>query len=442
MFFIPLIPVKGVGELEQHATEFARISEGREGVQEGCELMRCALGDTVGESLVCLHEEEEPAGGFQGKGGHEVGLGNAVEGGIELDGAEFSGVKIEEIPLRESLWIERSYPVIVTIAARSYIEHPCPPGASSSAGKQGELFLRSCVEFTSFIHECAIAGTAKLWTTHMRKPAKEELRFLLLFLLVLLPGGCSDPIPPPPPVSCEVAPYVDPRGLSLYFIVDPDERGGRGYYWEGANWGTAAEELAGRAELIKEDGWLRVGETWSYNGSTDTYEKSLFGAFAGVALNIFEPVSSEPFVSFPVDLGSAWYSDTVFQTCPDQEEVERYFTYSVSDVGTVDLLESGSPVRTFEDVVMYRATANEGTDSLAVWLAPNVGIVYSIYTVCEITSLAALIGYNVRNEDFNTGESITDYFPMAPCAIWYYEFSKDYESGDPIDFRLSLAVRP
>lgn len=255
-------------------------------------------------------------------------------------------------------------------------------------------------------------------------------------------GGCSDPASPPPPLSCEVTPYVQAEGLSLYFIVDPDASGAGGYYWEGANWGTSAEELAGRAELIKEDGWLRVGETWSYNGSTGTYEKNLFGAFAGVALNIFEPISSEPSIAFPADLGAEWYSDTVFQTCPGQEEVERYFIYTVSSVGTVDLLLDGSTVHTFENVIRYRATANEGTDSLAVWLAPNVGIVYSIYTACEITGLAALIGYNVENRDFLTRELITDYFPMAPCAIWQYEFSKDYDSGEPIDFRLSLAPRP
>jgi hypothetical protein len=249
-------------------------------------------------------------------------------------------------------------------------------------------------------------------------------------------------MPPAPPLDCELEPYVTAEGLSLYFIVDPDESGARGYYWEGANWGTNAEELAGRAELVKEDGWLRVADTWSYDSSTDSYVKSLFGAFAGVALNIFEPVSSEPSILFPADLGAAWYSDTVFQTCPDQDEVERYFTYTISPVGTVDLLLSGSPVRTFENVIKYRAAANEGTDSLAVWLAPNVGIIYSVYTACEITGLAALVGYNVENLDFLTREPITDYFPLAPCAIWQYEFSKDYESGELIDFRLTLSVRP
>ncbi len=265
---------------------------------------------------------------------------------------------------------------------------------------------------------------------------------VLAAVLVSLLAGCGDPVNPPPPIACEVTPFVDPEGLALYFIVDQNEWSGRGYFWEGANWGTAAEELAGRAELIKEGGWLRVGETWSYNGSTQMYEKSLFGAFSGVALNIFEPLSSEPYIAFPTNPGQFWHSDTVFQTCPDQDEVEQSFVYSIQDVGEASILLDGTPVQSYTDVIKYLATAVEGTDSLAVWLAPNVGIIYSIYTSCEITGLASLIGFNGENLAFGSGEELTDYFPLAPCNIWLYEFSKDYEEGEVIDFRLTIRAGP
>lgn len=265
-----------------------------------------------------------------------------------------------------------------------------------------------------------------------------------VFIAALLTAaGCgSDPVTPPPPVSCDVTPFVDPEGLALYFIVDQNEWSGRGYYWEGANWGTAAEELAGRAELIKEGGWLRVGETWSYNGSSGTYEQSLFGAFSGVALNIFEPMSSEPYIGFPTDPGQFWYSDTVFQTCPNQDEVEQSFVYEIQEVGRASILLNGSPVQSYDNVIKYLATAVEGTDSLAVWLAPDVGIIYSIYTSCEITGLASLIGFEGENLAFGSGEELSDYFPLAPCNIWLYEFSKDYDQGEVIDFRLRIQSGP
>ncbi len=261
-------------------------------------------------------------------------------------------------------------------------------------------------------------------------------------VLMILYGACgSDPITVPP-TPCEMTPFVQPEGLYLHFIVDESARGGQGYYWEGANWGTAVEELAGRAELVKEDGWLRVRDTWSYNSQTGQYEHSIFGAFAGVALNIFEPISAEPYIAFPTDPGQFWYSDTVFQTCPDQDEVERYFTYNVTEVGNADILLDGTAVQSYEDVIKYKATANEGTDSLAVYLAPNVGIIYSIYTSCEITTMASLVGFAGDNEDFDSGAGLNDYFPLAPCAHWLYEFSKDYYEGEIIDFRLRIETRP
>jgi len=259
---------------------------------------------------------------------------------------------------------------------------------------------------------------------------------VLLSLLTFV--DCGDPPTTVLPLPCELTPFVEPAGLALYFIVDEEEKGSRGYYFEGANWGQATEELAGRAELVKENGWLRVADTWSYNSGTGQYEHSIFGAFAGVALNIFEPISAEPFIGLPTDAGQFWYSDTVFQTCPNQSEVERSFIYHIVEIGHADILLNGSPARSFDSVIKYRATANEGTDSLTVWLAPNVGIIFSIYTSCEITTLGSLIGFTGENRDFSTNELISDYFPMAPCAIWLYEFSKDYEQGESIDFRLSI----
>ncbi|MFQ6104884.1 MAG: hypothetical protein ACE5OP_11415 [Candidatus Glassbacteria bacterium] len=261
------------------------------------------------------------------------------------------------------------------------------------------------------------------------------------FLISISVGGCGNDVTQPS-TPCEMTPFVDPEGLSLHFIVDQQEQGGRGYYWEGANWGTAAEELAGRAELVKEDGWLKVVDTWSYDSATGQYVKSIFGAFAGVALNIFEPISSEPYIALPTDPGQFWHSDTVFQTCPDQDEVERSFIYTITEVGNADILLNGTSVQSYENVIKYRAAANEGTDSLAVWLAPDVGIIYSVYTSCEITSLASLVGYKGENRDFTTGEEISDYFPLAPCAHWLYEFSKDYEEGEIIDFRLKIREGP
>jgi hypothetical protein len=262
-----------------------------------------------------------------------------------------------------------------------------------------------------------------------------------IVIVFLALGGCGDD-PLPPPAPCDMTPYVEPQGLYLHFIVDEEESGAMGYYYEGANWGTAVEELAGRAELAKENGWLRVRDTWSYNSATGQYEHSIFGAFAGVALNIFEPISAEPYIAFPTDAGQFWYSDTVFQTCPNQDEVERSFIYTVSEIGSADILLNGTPVKSFEDVIKYKATANEGTDSLAVYLALNVGIIYSIYTSCEITTLGALIGYEGENKNFSNGDALTDYFPLAPCAHWLYEFSKDYETGELIDFRLRLQAGP
>ena len=276
----------------------------------------------------------------------------------------------------------------------------------------------------------------------MLKMLKSNAVLVALMLLFLTITDCGDPPFSVIPVPCEMTPFVEPDGLTLYFIVDEEERGSEGYYFEGANWGMATEELAGRAELVKENGWLRVADTWSYNSATGQYEHSIFGAFAGVALNIFEPISAEPFIALPTDAGQFWYSDTVFQTCPNQDEVERSFTYTITEVGQADILLNGSSARSFDSVIKYRAEANEGTDSLAVWLAPNVGIIFSIYTSCDITTLGSLIGFTGENRDFVTNELITDYFPMAPCVIWLYGFSRDYELGEPIDFRLSIREGP
>jgi hypothetical protein len=253
------------------------------------------------------------------------------------------------------------------------------------------------------------------------------------------------PITPPAEIA-ELDSWASPTGPALTFIISNELRTPDGFLFEGRNQGTIYEELTGRAELIKDsEGWLRTGATFSYESEFGDFVESLLGPFAGIALDLYEPIASNPFIRFPTDETVQWVSDTVFVSDGTNEYV-RFFRYRIERIGGADLTADGSVVKTFTEVIRYRGEANASVpnqrpDLVEAYLAPDFGIIYALFRLFDVENACALIGYGGENIEFPDGDAVTDYFPTAPGNQWRYEFSRDSVEGQAVDFRFRVVPR-
>jgi hypothetical protein len=254
----------------------------------------------------------------------------------------------------------------------------------------------------------------------------------------------------PPAAIADLDVWTQAAGPALNFIVSNVVRTENGFFFEGKNQGTQYEEITGRVELIKEaDGWMRVGAAFSYESEYGDFVESIFGPFAGIALDLYEPISSDPFIQYPTNESVQWDSDTV-HVSDGSQEYDRYFTFSITYIGDADLVASGlGSVKEFSDVIRYRGDPSVPVtgmrpDLVEAYLAPDYGIIYALFRFFDVENACALIGYGGKNVAFPGGDpevEVVDYFPMAPGNHWLYEFSKDSEPGEAVDFRFSVVPR-
>lgn len=153
-----------------------------------------------------------------------------------------------------------------------------------------------------------------------QRPAGALLPGLMLLLALLLSACGSDSNPTPPdgdhdwwsnyldgggqpitlPSGFKLAPIeggsqrtaglvttpANPFAM-LNFAVDPRYRSNRGWLFRGHDQlSSDKQDLAGAAELVKQEGWLRIGETFDWDNSTATYNQPplirlTFQGFAG-----------------------------------------------------------------------------------------------------------------------------------------------------------------
>jgi hypothetical protein len=287
---------------------------------------------------------------------------------------------------------------------------------------------------------------------------QQELLWILLLCLLLLSCGDDNPLGLPPVTQVDLVPIDPPaeiaaleqwasqNGPSLHFIVSNEYRTPDGFFFEGRNQQTIYEELTGRVEVIKDsNGWLRIGATFSYESEYAGFVESIFGPFAGIALDVYEPLSSEPYIHFPTEETLHWTSDTVFVS-DGNVEFQRYFSYRIEYIGDADLVDNGQVVKEFSDVIRFVGDPNSSTpgqrpDLVVAYLAPDYGIIHSLFRFFDVENACALLGYGGSNIVFPDGESVKDYFPTAPGNQWLYEFSYDSEEGETVDFRFSVVQR-
>jgi hypothetical protein len=250
----------------------------------------------------------------------------------------------------------------------------------------------------------------------------------------------------PPADIATLDQWIPPSGPALTFIVSNKYRTANGFFFEGQNQGTIYEEQTGRVEIIKEaDGWLRVGAAFSYESEYGDFVESLLGPFAGIALDLYEPISSEPFIEYPTNTSVMWTSDTV-HVSDGTNEYLRYFDYSINYIGDADLVAAGQVAKGFTDVIHIIGEPNstpsgQRSDRVEAYLAPNYGIIYAMFRFFDVENACAMIGYGGANIEFPDGDPISDYFPAAPGNQWRYEFSYDSGEGEEVDFRFSVVPR-
>ena len=89
-------------------------------------------------------------------------------------------------------------------------------------------------------------------------------------------------------------------GLALNFRIDPDWRSNSGWLFRGADQGsTTLATIAGAAEVIKQGGWLKIGETFDWESAREdppgSFEFTLYNRFNQLAIRM-------PFSGFATDL--------------------------------------------------------------------------------------------------------------------------------------------
>ena len=237
-------------------------------------------------------------------------------------------------------------------------------------------------------------------------------------------------------------------GMSLNFRIDPDWRSTRGWLFRGDDQeNTNLASLAGAAEIIKQSGWLRIGETFDWESAREEPEGSfnfvlhnrftqfpIRTPFSGFPTDLMKTILDEPYIAFPTDTTKTWQGN-INNVSDGTTEFQEILTYTIEYLGTRSLTESGNAVDTWDDVIKITGIANQGQGRIETYLAPNVGIVYYYYiTAFGQKAAGALVGYDLANSSVG-GSSTTDYFPTDGGNHWIYEFSPD----DHVDsFRFSV----
>ncbi len=238
-------------------------------------------------------------------------------------------------------------------------------------------------------------------------------------------------------------------GLSLNFRIDPDWRSNRGWLFRGADQGsTTLATIAGAAEVIKEGGWLRIGETFDWEATREdppgSFKFTLYNRFtqlglrmpfSGFATDLMLTLLGEPYIAYPTDTTKTWQGPVTNVSQGPGTEFQEILTYRIEYLGTRSLKESGTAIGSWNDVIKITGVANEGQGRIETYLAPNVGIIYYYYiTAFGQKAAGALAGYDLENRSTG-GSAITDYFPTAGGNHWIYEFSPDERVAQ---FRFSV----
>ena len=217
-------------------------------------------------------------------------------------------------------------------------------------------------------------------------------------------------------------------GLSLNFRIDPDWRSSNGWLFRGADQGnTDLAEIAGAAEVYKQGGWLKIGETFDWESVPVNRFDQLFirTPFSGFATDLMLTLLAEPYIAFPTDTTRTWQGPPTNVSQGQGTEFQEIFSYRIEYLGTRSLKESGTAIGTWDDVIKITGVANQGQGRIETYLAPNVGILYYYYiTAFGQKAAGALAGYDLENRSTG-GSAVTDYFPTAGGNHWIYEFSPD-----------------
>jgi hypothetical protein len=238
-------------------------------------------------------------------------------------------------------------------------------------------------------------------------------------------------------------------GMSLNFRIDPDWRSSGGWLFRGADQSSSTlSTIAGAAEMTKQAGWLRIGETFDWESAREdppgSFQFTLHNRFtqfpirtpfSGFATDLMTTLLAEPYIGFPTDTTKTWQGKPTNVSQGPGTEFQEILSYRIEYLGTRSLKESGTAIGTWDDVIKITGTANEGQGRIEAYLAPNVGILYYYYiTAFGQKAAAALAGYDLDNRS-SGGSAVTDYFPTAGGNHWIYEFSPD----DRVDqFRFSV----
>lgn len=237
---------------------------------------------------------------------------------------------------------------------------------------------------------------------------------------------------------------IDPRYTILEFVIDPDYRSNRGFIFRGNNQNTDAEDLAGAVEFFKQGGYLRVGETFDWQGSGGNDKRvnrftqpSIRSTFNGVAFDLMITLLAEPFVKRPTDTTRSWSGKPSYVS-DGNHEIQETNLFGIEHLGRVELFADGSKkIFDFQDVIRITGRADHGQGVIEACLAPDVGIFYyRLVTAFGQEGAGALIGYSCENQDLN-GAAISDYFPTAPGNHWIYEFAADERVAN---FRFKVNV--
>ena len=237
-----------------------------------------------------------------------------------------------------------------------------------------------------------------------------------------------------------LTPWTSSTSGFLHFAIDYDYRSNAGWLFRGDDQSNDKSDLAGAVEFIKQSGFLRVRETFDWDRDNAKYAQfSIRLPFAGFATDLMLVLLAEPYIAYPTDVSKTWNGDPVYVSDGSGQEIQEIMNYSIEYVGTANLMENSSVIKTFDDVIKIKGLANKGTSlgrgEIDCYLAPDVGIIYyHLTTAFGQPAAGALVGFSGENVSIG-GSRITDYFPTAAGNRWSYEFAPDDHVAE---FRFSV----
>ena len=80
-----------------------------------------------------------------------------------------------------------------------------------------------------------------------------------------------------------------------------------------------------------------------------------------------------------IDTTKTWLGDPVHVSQGPGSEFVEIMQYSISYLGERRLMESGSALETYQDVIRIKGQANQGQGEIEAYLAPDAGIIYYYY---------------------------------------------------------------